>query len=303
MKTKYHYEYDNTSNTITISVALVDENGTETVDKMVGVPFVDENGDLDAVFDCDGEFILLSELKDQGMIENCGWFTNLFKKVAKAVKTVTNTVCGKIGAALTIAVPAVIGVVGAIIAAPIIPVIVVGTAAGAGIAAATAINSTAAQNNGNVDWETVGICAGVGAAVGAISSALAYKITSAIKTLFPKANPSTNVKSFDSYNAFKNEYGKASSYINNGEWHHIVEQQTVTKGINGASTVYNSQNTVDISKNLHHAISTYYSSYNAQYGMVFRNYINTLTYEEQYVKGLEILKMFAEKLGETIVWL
>ena len=37
---------------------------------MVGVPFVDENGNLDCVFDCDGEFILLSELQDAGMIEN-----------------------------------------------------------------------------------------------------------------------------------------------------------------------------------------------------------------------------------------
>ena len=37
--------------------------------------------------------------------------------------------------------------------------------------------------------------------------------------------------------------------------------------------------------------------------MTFRQFINTLPYEQQYAKGLEVLKMFAEKLGETIIWL
>ena len=123
-----------------------------------------------------------------------------------------------------------------------------------------------------------------------------------LNNLFPKANPSSNVKSFDTYDGFKKEYGKASDYVPDGEWHHIVEQQTVEKGINAGSTVYNSQNTVPISKNLHHEISKYYSS---RYGTFssFRQYVNTLPYEQQYAKGLEVLKMFAEKLGETVIWL
>lgn len=120
--------------------------------------------------------------------------------------------------------------------------------------------------------------------------------------MFPKAKPSTEVKSFDTYDAFKKEYGKASDYVPDGEWHHIVEQQTVTKGINAGSTVYNSQNTVAISKNLHHKVSGYYSRIYSD-GMTFRQYINTLPYEQQYTKGLEILKMFADQLGETIIWL
>ena len=91
-------------------------------------------------------------------------------------------------------------------------------------------------------------------------------------------------------------------YVAN-ESHKIVEQQTVEKGINGASSVYNSQNTVAISKNLHTEITRYYSTKNPTLGMTYRQYINTLSYEEQYVKGLEVLKMFAEQLGETIIWL
>ena len=60
-------------------------------------------------------------------------------------------------------------------------------------------------------------------------------------------------------------------------------------------------NTVAVSKNLHHKISGYYSRI-YQDGITFRQYVNTLSYE-QYAKGLEILKMFAEQMGETIVWL
>lgn len=37
--------------------------------------------------------------------------------------------------------------------------------------------------------------------------------------------------------------------------------------------------------------------------MTFRQYINTLSYEQQYAQGLEILKKFAKQLGEKIIWL
>ena len=302
VEVKYHYHYDAELNVITLTATLIDGEGNVIIDSMSGVPFVDENGNLDCVFDCDGEYILLSELQDVGMIENCGWFKNLCKKVSTAVKKVCNTTIGKIGAVATIAVPAVIGVVCAVAAAPVVATVAVGALVGAGIAAGTAAASTYIQD-GQVDWEAVGICAGVGTAVGAISSYFAYKITSAIKSLFPKANPSSNVKSFDTYDAFKKEFGKASDYVPDGEWHHIVEQQTVTKGINAGSTVYNSQNTVPISKNLHHKISRYYSQMNLEHGITNRQLINTLSYEQQYSKGLEILKMFADQLGETIIWL
>ena len=299
IKVKYNYNYNSEANLIVLSATLIDEEGNINIDTMSGVPYVDDNGNLDCVFDCDGEYILLSELQDAGMIENCGWFKNLCKKVSNAVKKVTNTVAGKVGAVLTVAVPAVIGVVCAVAAAPVVATVAVGALVGAGIAVGTAAYSTY-QQDGKVDWETVGICAGVGAAVGAVSSYAAYKITTAIKSMFPKANPSNNVKSFDSYNGFKKEYGKASDYISDGEWHHIVEQQTVEKGINGATSVYNSQNTVAVSKNLHHEISRYYSkSYNGFSS--FRQYVNTLPYEQQYTKGLEVLKMFAEQLGEKII--
>ena len=300
IKVKYRYDYDSEAKIITLTASMYDDGDTST-DTLIGVPFVNDKGNLDCVFDCDGEYILLSELQDAGLIENCGWFKNLCKKVSSAVQKVTNTVVGKVGAALTVAVPLVIGVVAGVMAAPVLPVIAAGALVGAGIAAGTAMISTH-QQDGKIDWETVGICAGVGAAVGAISSFLGYKAGQLIRKMFPKANPSNNVKSFDSYSKFKKEYGNASDYIKDGEWHHIVEQQTVDKGINAGTSVYNSQNTVAISKNLHHEISKYYSSRYGKFSS-FRNYLNTLPYEQQYAKGLEVLKMLTEKLGETIIWL
>ena len=298
---KYHYQYDAELKVITLTATLIDEEGNSIIDTMSGVPFVDENGDLDCVFDCDGEYVLLSELRDAGMIENCGWFKNLCKKVGSAVKKVCNTTVGKVGAVLTVAVPVVVGVVAGVMAAPILPVIATGALIGAGIAAGTSMLSTY-QQDGKVDWETVGICTGVGAAVGAIASFLGYKAGQLIRKMFPKANPSSNVKSFDTYNSFKKTYGSASDYIKDGEWHHIVEQQTVKNGINPATSVYNSQNTVAISKNLHHKISRYYSSLYKN-GQTFRQYVNTLSYEQQYTEGLRVLSELAKQFGETVIWL
>lgn len=181
IKVKYRYDYDSEAKIITLTASMYDDGNTST-DTLIGAPFVNDKGNLDCVFDCDGEYILLSELQDAGLIENCGWFKNLCKKVSSAVQKVTNTVVGKVGTALTVAVPLVIGVVASVMAAPVLPVIAAGALVGACIAAGTAMISTH-QQDGKIDWETVGICAGVGAAVGAIVSGVAYGFTKLIKDL------------------------------------------------------------------------------------------------------------------------
>ena len=80
VEVKYHYHYDAELNVITLTATLIDGEGNVIIDSMSGVPFVDENGNLDCVFDCDGEYILLSELQDVGMIENCGCLKICAKK-------------------------------------------------------------------------------------------------------------------------------------------------------------------------------------------------------------------------------
>ena len=102
--------------------------------------------------------------------------------------------------------------------------------------------------------------------------------------------------------SYTKKFGKAKDYVDNGEWHHIVEQQTVTKGINSPSSVYNSYNTVPIPKSLHTKISSYYSSLHKN-GQTFRQYVNTLPYKQQYKEGLRVLKELAEKYGVNILWL
>lgn len=215
IKVKYHYNYNAEAKLITLTATLIDEEGNVTIDTMSGVPFVGENGNLDCVFDCDGEFILLSELEDAGMIENCGWFKNLCKKVSSAVKKVCNTTIGKIGAVATVAIPAVIGVVCAVAAAPVIATVAIGALVGAGIAAGTAAVSTC-QQDGTVDWETVGICAGVGSAVGALAAGVSYGITSLIRSTTQVSNALKNVESNRRVHILQDKHGWSS--LGNNTW-------------------------------------------------------------------------------------
>ena len=300
-RVKYTYTYDEETSLVTLA-AEMDNNGEIIIDEVVGVAFLNEQGEIDAILDIDGEDVLLSELQGAGMIENCGWFKNLIKKVKQSVV-----------AKVVVAVVAVVAV------AAVASVVAVATC-GVGLAGAAAVGAVAGgitggvmgagisyEETGRVSLEAVigGVALGaiLGAATGAAVGKLMGAGTKAAAQVATNAsNASKNVKSFNSYDAFKKEFGKAKDYIPDGEWHHIVEQQTVTKGINNAATVYNSQNTVAISKNLHHAVSKYYSS-SYMNGMTYRQYINTLPYADQYANGLKVLQMFAEKLGETIIWL
>ena len=90
---KYNVSYDAETNIVTLSASM--ENGeTLSIENIYGSAFFDENGKLDAVMSLDGDCILLSEMQNLGMIENCGWFSNLFKKIIKvAVVVASVAVC------------------------------------------------------------------------------------------------------------------------------------------------------------------------------------------------------------------
>lgn len=287
IEVKYHYNYDAEANVITLTATLIDEEGNAIIDSMSGVPFVDENGNLDCVFDCDGEYILLSELQDAGMIENCGWFKKLCKKVSTAVKKVCNTTIGKIGAVATIAVPAVIGVVCAVAAAPVVATVAVGALVGAGIATGTAAISTY-QQDGKVDWETVGICAGVGTAVGALASGVAYGITSAIT-----GGSSVTNQGFESFDKLKNHLGDPGD---GKAWHHIVEQSQIKNSGFASSQVNNVNNIISIphgSGSVHAQISGYYSSVKPfTNGQTVRTWLSGQSFDAQFKFGMDLLKQF-----------
>lgn len=292
---KYSCFYDYENGIVTLNVKMVDGEKATILDTVYGAVIMDEELNFDVAFDCEGETLLLSELEEAGVLDNCGFWSKL--------KKVWNTTAGKIGTIATVATCAVVGVVCAVVpGGQLVTAACIGVAVGALGGALTAGIATYIEE-GVVDWKAVLCYAGAGAVVGCVTATASYKITSAIKQLFPKANPTSQVKGFESQKAFAKEYGKASNYVSNGEWHHIVEQQTVTKVINSPVSVYNSQNTVAIPKELHVKITGYYNSMNTNLGMTNRAYINSLPYEQQYAKGIEILKMFADKMGIIPYWL
>lgn len=315
LQVKYSYAYDQEANVVILTASLTGNDGEPIIDTLIGAPFVDENGNFDAVFDCDGEYILLSELQDAGMIENCGWLKNACKKVASAAKKVVKKVATFVYENADVVVPLAIGIIGGLTGGAALPVLIAGTAAGAVIdGTKTAVQTY--KETGKVDWAATGISTGIGAAIGLVSTYTGYIIGSALKPETNNSN-SDNVKKYDSYSEFTKENGSANNsnvkYGNAGakgtyEWHHIVEQNQV--GNNGitAQNVYSTQNTISLGYDTHRQISKIYSTnvgnlnnyeikglkelfINAQEGQTVRNYLSTLPFEEQYEFGIKILRL------------
>lgn len=86
--TKYNFSYNSKTNIVTLAATATLSDGTVEIDEITGVGFVNDKNEIDAVMNVDGEGILLSEMREAGLIQNCGWFSNLIKKVAIAVAVV-----------------------------------------------------------------------------------------------------------------------------------------------------------------------------------------------------------------------
>ena len=117
--------------------------------------FINDRNQIDAVLNIDGDSVLLSELQDAGLIENCGWFKKLWKKVVVAV------VATVVVAAAVTAIVATAGAgLGACIAA--------GAVAG-GVTGGIAGGVISYQETGEVEvWAVVGGIIG-GAALGGLT--------------------------------------------------------------------------------------------------------------------------------------
>ena len=76
---KYNASFDTETNIITLAAIANLSDGSLDMDEIHGVGFINNDGDIDAVMDIDGESILLSEMRSMGMIENCGWLSRLIK--------------------------------------------------------------------------------------------------------------------------------------------------------------------------------------------------------------------------------
>lgn len=155
VKVKYNFYYDDNTNMVILTANLIKEDGISCEDKMEGVAFVNNEGNIDAIFEVDDDYILLSEMQEMGMIQNCGWFKRLAKKIFKAVVAVV-----AVAAVAAIVVATAGAGMGAVIAAGAIAGCVTGGIAGGVISK---------SEYGKLDWRWIVGGMVVGAALGALT--------------------------------------------------------------------------------------------------------------------------------------
>lgn len=138
---KYSFEYYEEENIFILNVTIVNVDGGEILDSVVGVPFLDENKEVDIAFAVEDEVILLSELEENPLLQNCGWFTKALKKVAK--KAAVIVAAAVVATVIVVAAPAVVAA-GSVLATSMAASGGVLALSGASAAAAMAAAGTAA---------------------------------------------------------------------------------------------------------------------------------------------------------------
>ena len=89
-----------------------------------------------------------------------------------------------------------VGVVGAIVAAPVVAVVAVGAVVGAvGLGASAAISTSI--TDGEVDWQAVLDCVGVGAVAGGVIAGLSYGATKLIMTVAERAKVAKSIENIE----------------------------------------------------------------------------------------------------------
>ena len=99
---------------------------------------------------------------------------------------------------------------------------------------------------------------------------------------------------YESFYAFKKAQGAAGPGM---AWHHIVEQNADNIARFGAEKIHNTKNVIRLPHgkgSIHAKVSGYYSS-KMKNGMIVRDYVKTLSYEQQYEFGINALKRFGWK--------
>ena len=98
----FTFKYDSDSSLILIKAKYI-KNNEEMIDELYGYTFTDEENNIDAIIYLDDEeTILLSELKSNSLIENCGW---LSKAIKNAISLVTAAI---IVSVLPVTIPAIV---------------------------------------------------------------------------------------------------------------------------------------------------------------------------------------------------
>jgi hypothetical protein len=102
-------------------------------------------------------------------------------------------------------------------------------------------------------------------------------------------------KGFRNFTQLKNYLGSPGK---GNEWHHIVEQSQIKASRAGFAPemIQNVSNVVNVSKDLHRQISAYYSRIDPALSriMTVRDYVSSMSFEQQYEFGLSVLRRFEE---------
>ena len=213
---RYKYSYDYETNCVSLEALSINNGEESVIDTIYGEAFINEAGNIDAYLEIEDEIILLSELQDAGMVQNCGWFSKMIKKaicrtvVAVAAVTIIAATCGA-GLGATILIGA-----------------AVGATVGAGTGAHESYKAT-----GEVQAGAVFAGMGVGAAAGAVTGAavgLAKKgIAKVASMLKSKSKISSMIKAVDANK--KNHILQAKhgwNQIGNGKWSSVKKAITHT---------------------------------------------------------------------------
>jgi len=153
------------------------------------------------------------------------------------------------------------------------------------------------KNFGEVKWQyVVG-----GAVIGGVIGGLVGWGAGALITHFGVTATASSITAgegagFHTWQKLKDFLGSPGA---NNEWHHIVEQCQAKATRAGFSNLWiqNSNNVINISIKVHNQISAFYSSIPNQTlintgGMVFRDWLSTMSFEQQYAWGIWVLRYF-----------
>ena len=194
--TTYKCVYDYKNETVLLSVYKLENNQSSIIDQMEGELVKNKNNEFDVIFNVDGEALLLSEMSESGLINNCGFWSRL--------KKIWNTTVGKIGTIVTVAACVAVGVVCAVIpGAQLGTALAIGAAVGV-LGGGLTAGIASYVHEGKIDWHAVIDYAVAGGVIGAVSAGVSYKIT----CVFVKSAQMKNILNV----ADKNPYSK-TTYI------------------------------------------------------------------------------------------
>ena len=110
------------------------------------------------------------------------------------------------------------------------------------------------------------------------------------------------VHCFESHSKFKRAMGKRGlrSRAGETEWHHIVGQHNHNKKKFGAYDLHCTDNIVLLKKTTHNELNGHYGRSREKLGgKSLRDWLKTMSFDEQYIHGLKAL----EEVGATWDWI